>query len=348
MRLPWGAWGALLIAIGPAQLSGFLVPSPSSARPQPLQPWGQATRSCTGSGRIRHNPVLMAGRGNDRGKGRGDQDREKRTREPSKRQLRVGRLLQSTLSTVIRQGFPIKTSDWLDDHLRAKISVVDVICAPDLRNARVEVSIFGETVEKREVFVWLVNNAKAIRHALSQQLKDYRSVPELHFRQTDLGAGSDMFALLEKLGEERMAMEGGVDMEEWEGQEGEEGEGDEDAEDDDEVDWEEDIEEGYQDVNEFVDDDDEENDDDVEWDEEGEDEAVVEGFPEFDAMTSQEIEEALSRLEGLQVRGSARWHHLQAGVSDGSFRAGNSARDAQEDLAGDRGLQEAVQGGPTM
>lgn len=33
-------------------------------------------------------------------------------------------------------------------------------CSPDLRSARVEVSIFGETVEKREAFIWLVNNAK--------------------------------------------------------------------------------------------------------------------------------------------------------------------------------------------
>jgi ribosome-binding factor A len=35
-----------------------------------------------------------------------------------------------------------------------------VDCSPDLRSARVEVSVFGETVEKREAFIWLVNNAK--------------------------------------------------------------------------------------------------------------------------------------------------------------------------------------------
>ena len=88
----------------------------------------------------------------------------RRDQGPNKRQLRVGRLLQSTVADVIRRGYPIKTTDLLDDRIRAKISVVDVNCSPDLKSARVEVSIFGETVEKREAFIWLVNNAKVGRY----------------------------------------------------------------------------------------------------------------------------------------------------------------------------------------
>lgn len=125
------------------------------------------------------------------------------------RQLRVARMLQSTLADVIRKGYPIKTADVLDDNIRSKISVVEVNCSPDFSSARVEVSIFGETVEKREAFIWLVNNAKAIRYALAQELKDFRHTPQLIFRQVDLGAGSDMFSLLDKL-EEQRSMRGEV------------------------------------------------------------------------------------------------------------------------------------------
>ncbi|GAB5036967.1 ribosome-binding factor a [Nannochloropsis oceanica] len=148
----------------------------------------------------------------------GGRDDEKAFRkvQQSKRQLRVGRLLQSTVADVIRKGYPIKTTDLLDDRIRSKISVVDVECSPDLKSARVEVSIFGETVEKREAYIWLVNNAKAIRFALAQEMKDFRHTPQLFFKQGDLGAGSDMFSLLDKLAEEREALEREGGGEEWE------------------------------------------------------------------------------------------------------------------------------------
>lgn len=183
----------------------------------------------------------MMGRSNGNG-----QDRKGGQEEKSMRQLRVGRMLQSTLADVIRKGYPIKTADWLDDHIRSKISVVEVNVSPDLANAKVEVSIFGETVEKREAYIWLVNNAKAIRYALAQELKDFRKTPMLTFRQVDLGAGSDIFSLLDKLEEQREGREeGDYESGDEDYESGEEWEEDSEDEDDEEeeADYSEDEEE---------------------------------------------------------------------------------------------------------
>jgi len=178
----------------------------------------------------------MAARSNNRGGG-SPLDRE----GPSKRQLRVGSLLQSEIADIIRKGYEVKSEDALEDGLRSRISVVDVECSPDIRFAKVAVSIYGETVEKREAFVWLVDNAKAIRHALSQRLKDMRHVPDISFRQDDLSAGADMFHLLSQLEEDRkmrssVRRNDGLEVD-WSDDE------EEDEDDDDDYEGEEDVEE---------------------------------------------------------------------------------------------------------
>lgn len=126
---------------------------------------------------------------------------------PSKRQLRVSNLLQIELQQIIHEGYTIKTKDEIQDKLRKKISVVDIDVSPDLSNAKVFVSVYGETFEKREAYIWLVKNTKKIRHALVQKLKGMKRVPELVFKQTDLSKGVDMFVLLENLEEERVENE---------------------------------------------------------------------------------------------------------------------------------------------
>ena len=126
---------------------------------------------------------------------------------PSKRQLRVSNLIQIDLQEIIHEGYTIKTKDEIEDKLRKKISVVDVDVSPDLAQAKVFVSIYGETFEKREAYIWLVKNTKKIRHALVQKLKGMKRVPEIRFKQTDLSKGVDMYVLLENLEEERIENE---------------------------------------------------------------------------------------------------------------------------------------------
>jgi ribosome-binding factor A len=118
----------------------------------------------------------------------------------SKRQARVSQLLTSELATIISQGHQVKMgAKPLADSLRAKISVVDVSVSPDLRNARIFISVYGDKLEKREAYAWCVRNSSGIRFALSQRLKDMKGVPELTFQQTDVSAAVDVMHLIDQV-----------------------------------------------------------------------------------------------------------------------------------------------------
>jgi len=126
--------------------------------------------------------------------------------ERSKRQFRVGQVVRSEVASIIRAGHEIKhTSSQLDGDLRNRISVVAADVSPDLRQARITISVMSKqpgsgpsglvgdaTVEKRVAFSWLVKNTKQIKHALAQRLKHMKSVPNLTFAQADVGAAVDV------------------------------------------------------------------------------------------------------------------------------------------------------------
>jgi ribosome-binding factor A len=82
--------------------------------------------------------------GNSRGgSGRGGDDK-------SKRQERVAQLVQAELSKIIHSGL-IKGHDveYLDDSLRQRIAVVNTDISPDLRQARISVSIRADSSSSR-------------------------------------------------------------------------------------------------------------------------------------------------------------------------------------------------------
>lgn len=69
--------------------------------------------------------------------------------ERSKRQERVGHLIRTEVASVIQLGYPIKnTQSEIDDDLRRRISVVNADVSPDLRQARITVSIIKRTGKK--------------------------------------------------------------------------------------------------------------------------------------------------------------------------------------------------------
>lgn len=128
-----------------------------------------------------------------------------RSGEESKRQARVSQLVTSELAEIMRHGHDIKTRDKLADDVRCKITVVDVVMSPDLRSANVFVSVYGDVLEKREAYSWCVRNTKAIRRALAANLRGMKRVPELYFKDTDIGAAVDLMALIDKVTEEDKA-----------------------------------------------------------------------------------------------------------------------------------------------
>lgn len=122
-----------------------------------------------------------------------------RSNTESKRQARVSQLLTGELAKILRLGHGIKTKDKLHDDMRCKIAVVDVDMSPDLRSAKVFISVYGDVLEKREAYAWCVKNTKAIRMALCAELKGMKRVPELYFKDTDIGAAVDLMALIDRV-----------------------------------------------------------------------------------------------------------------------------------------------------
>mmetsp|Transcript_26223 Transcript_26223/g.53172 ORF Transcript_26223/g.53172 Transcript_26223/m.53172 type:complete len:280 (-) Transcript_26223:137-976(-) len=185
----------------------------------------------------------------------------------TKRQERVGHVVRTELATILHQGHAIKyDDDPIEDELRRKINIVHVDVSPDLRQARVTVSIMGtggvtngdrrkeDMVDKRRAYAWLVRCTKSIRHALAQRMKHMKASPELVFVQVDVGAAVDVMQLIEKVSkgykrddvlEMEFEDEEGDDEDDWV-DEDEEGE----IEEDDDDDWEDfDFEDGmYVDV----------------------------------------------------------------------------------------------------
>lgn len=133
--------------------------------------------------------------------------------DKSKRQFRVGQLVRSEVASIIRAGHEVKYADSeLDGDLRSRISVVNADVSPDLRQARITVSIISKpvgegrsgmigdaVVEKRLAYSWLVKNTKQIRHALAKRLKHMKSVPNLTFAQADVGAAVDVMQKIDRI-----------------------------------------------------------------------------------------------------------------------------------------------------
>lgn len=146
--------------------------------------------------------------------------------DKSKRQYRVGELVRTELARIIQSGL-IKGKDAspLEDGIRSRISIVSVDVSPDLRQARVSVSIrngngskkktpsVGDeggdeskdfsgsdaTVDKRRAYSWLVENTKAIRHTLAQRMSHLKTSPSLTFVQVDVAAAVDVMYLIDKV-----------------------------------------------------------------------------------------------------------------------------------------------------
>ena len=105
-----------------------------------------------------------------------------RDTKESKRQGRMGQLLRSEISTAIRRG-TIKSTNPLGDSLREKISIVDVQMSADMGTCKVFVSVFGDAVEKRQAFAWLVEHSKPVRYALAQSLRDMKVSSSFCFKK---------------------------------------------------------------------------------------------------------------------------------------------------------------------
>lgn len=90
----------------------------------------------------------------------------------SRRQARIGELLQAELSTLIQQ-------EMQDPRLNG-VTVTDVQISPDLGHARVYISVMGEAAAQQDVLRALQRASGFMRRVLSARL-DLRRVPDFSF-----------------------------------------------------------------------------------------------------------------------------------------------------------------------
>ena len=107
-------------------------------------------------------------------------------------------MVQAELATLIRSG-DVHGKKRIPDGLNQLISIVDVDMSPDLRNARVKVSIIGDRKDKVTAVRWLRKNVKGLRHELAQRNRGMKRIPQLTFDHVDVGAATDMMIKLEEL-----------------------------------------------------------------------------------------------------------------------------------------------------
>ena len=79
----------------------------------------------------------------------------------SNRTLRVNELIQREFSAILRQRYQTES---------AAITVTELRVAPDLRDARVFVSVLGDEAEEERKMRWLRAHARDIRHELGRRI----------------------------------------------------------------------------------------------------------------------------------------------------------------------------------
>ncbi|MBI3977927.1 MAG: 30S ribosome-binding factor RbfA [Chloroflexi bacterium] len=92
----------------------------------------------------------------------------------ARRHERVGELLRAELADLLRKEIR-------DPRLQRLVSVTGVDVTPDLKLARVYVSVLGDEADKREALRGLARAAGYLRTELAQRV-DLRRTPELQFK----------------------------------------------------------------------------------------------------------------------------------------------------------------------
>ena len=124
--------------------------------------------------------------------------------QPTRRSNKVGQVIQSEIADVIRNAHSVGNTK-IPSGLQQLISIVDVDMSPDLRNARIKVSVIGERKDKISAVRWLQGNVRGLRHQLAQRNRHMKRIPMLQFVHVDVGAATDIMVKLADLRREEDA-----------------------------------------------------------------------------------------------------------------------------------------------
>lgn len=200
----------IILALIPSMTTSFVVAPQSQCASS-----SSSSSSPSSSSSTKLSAIYTPGRSASRNSRNGGRD------ERSKRQFRVGELVRTELARILHAGLIKGDATYLEEGLRQRISIVGVDVSPDLRQARISVSIRSaiqtqkradaeeetETmyyeddpvVDKRRAFSWLVDNTKPLRHTLAQRMSHMKTSPNLSFDQVDVAAATDVMYLIDKV-----------------------------------------------------------------------------------------------------------------------------------------------------
>lgn len=111
---------------------------------------------------------------------------------------KVGRMLRDELTDIIC-SCDIKANVYPDESLLRGVTISDIEFASDLSSAKIYLSVLGNSVEKRQVYVWLCNNVGQVRYSLAQRLRELRRLPEIRFALADTQSAQYLNKVLDEL-----------------------------------------------------------------------------------------------------------------------------------------------------
>lgn len=97
---------------------------------------------------------------------------------------RFARTLRDELSDII-SSMDIKAINYPDDDLLRGTGIVDVEVSSDMMNAKMVISVLGNSVEKRKVYLWLCDNIGQVRYSLAKRMRYVRRIPTLSVKLMD-------------------------------------------------------------------------------------------------------------------------------------------------------------------
>jgi len=110
----------------------------------------------------------------------------------TRRAERVSNLIRQEICQLLQENVN-------DPRLKSLISVTQISTSPDLKNAKVLISVLGDKNESKEVLTGFKSAAGYFRHELSKRIK-IRSIPELTFQLDDsIERGSRVLNLIDKV-----------------------------------------------------------------------------------------------------------------------------------------------------
>ena len=143
-------------------------------------------------GLSRTSALFMTFTKGQRGRGHGMSQRA------SIRQARVARSIRDEISEIITD-IDIKAKVYPDEDLLRATSVAEVEVSADLSYVKIFISVLGNSVEKRQIYVWLCENVGQVRYSLAKRLRHMRRIPEISFKLANNQAAADLVSLIEDL-----------------------------------------------------------------------------------------------------------------------------------------------------